>query len=108
MQTSSVTSLDDERHDPRCFVRPELVPETVATNERGASSIALTRREREIALLLIDQLSNRDIASKLAISERTVEHHVQSVLGQLHLRSRFQVTADLIAVTSFSTKTRRT
>jgi len=56
----------------------------------------LTARECEVALLLTEQVSNREIGRRLRISERTVEHHVQSVLARLGLRSRFQVTDDLL------------
>jgi predicted ATPase/DNA-binding SARP family transcriptional activator/DNA-binding CsgD family transcriptional regulator len=52
----------------------------------------LSRREREIALLVARGLTNRRIASKLVISERTVEHHVANILRKLDLRSRAQIT----------------
>ncbi|WP_340682969.1 LuxR C-terminal-related transcriptional regulator [Amycolatopsis coloradensis] len=38
-------------------------------------------REREIVALLADALSNRRIAEKLVLSERTVEGHVRSILA---------------------------
>jgi non-specific serine/threonine protein kinase len=38
-------------------------------------------------------LSNRDIAERLVVSERTAENHVQHVLNRLGLRSRAQVAA---------------
>jgi DNA-binding NarL/FixJ family response regulator len=49
---------------------------------------ALTRRESEILGLLGLGLSNRDIAERLVISPKTVEHHVSRILGKLKLRSR--------------------
>jgi predicted ATPase/DNA-binding CsgD family transcriptional regulator len=57
----------------------------------------LTRREIEVARLLADSLSNRGIAEHLGISERTVEHHVESILSRLGLRSRWLVTPDVLA-----------
>jgi DNA-binding CsgD family transcriptional regulator len=56
----------------------------------------LTRREREIAGLVAQGLSNKDIGARLVISPRTAEAHVQHVLSKLGLASRLQV-ADLIA-----------
>ncbi len=56
----------------------------------------LTRREVEIARLVADGLSNRTISDRLGISERTVEHHVASVLAQLGIRSRWLITPQLL------------
>ena len=54
---------------------------------------ALSRREREVVQLLVQELSNAQIGAKLFISPKTVEHHVSSILGKLALRSRFEVAA---------------
>jgi DNA-binding CsgD family transcriptional regulator len=51
----------------------------------------LTPREREVASLVADGLSNRDIAVKLVITEGTVEVHVKRILSKLGFRSRSQV-----------------
>ncbi|MEU8632955.1 AAA family ATPase [Amycolatopsis sp. NPDC048633] len=53
----------------------------------------LTGREREIATLVADALSNRQIAHRLVLSERTVESHVRSVLAKLGLANRTEVAA---------------
>jgi DNA-binding CsgD family transcriptional regulator len=98
-------ALIDESCDPSCFVRAErdMPPPDVASRRmRLSRDAALTARELEVASLLARQISNREIAGKLHISERTVEHHVQSVLGRLALRSRFQVTEDLLAQHGFA------
>lgn len=57
----------------------------------------LTAREREVAALIADGLSNREIAARLHISQRTAETHVQHILNKLGLHSRTQIavrTAD--------------
>lgn len=53
----------------------------------------LTEREREVADLLAQAMSNRDIADRLVLSERTVESHVRNILTKLGFTSRTQVAA---------------
>ena len=60
-------------------------PTTVRTD-----ADALTPREREVASLLADGLSNRDIAAALVITETTAEVHVKHILSKLGFRSRSQ------------------
>jgi DNA-binding NarL/FixJ family response regulator len=50
----------------------------------------LTAREHEVLSLIAAGLSNRDIAHRLSISERTARTHVSSILDKLGLRSRTQ------------------
>jgi DNA-binding NarL/FixJ family response regulator len=57
---------------------------------------ALTAREREILVLVAQGHSNRDIADRLVISERTARTHVSNVLAKLQLPSRTQ--AALLAI----------
>ncbi|MEU4601687.1 LuxR C-terminal-related transcriptional regulator [Kribbella sp. NPDC023972] len=51
----------------------------------------LTRREHEIAVLIGEGLSNREIAGRLVISQRTAETHVEHILSKLGFASRTQV-----------------
>src|SRR5262249_51769791 len=51
----------------------------------------LTAREREVAALVATGLSNREIASRLVVSERTVEKHVENALAKLTFGSRAQL-----------------
>lgn len=53
----------------------------------------LTRREWEIAHLLSEGLSNKEIASRLVISQRTAETHVERILTKLGFTSRLQVVS---------------
>ena len=63
----------------------------VQVSVRKTASNGLTAREREIAGLIADGLSNRDIAETLVISEATVEVHVKHILNKLAFKSRTQV-----------------
>lgn len=60
-------------------------------------SDALTQREHEVAQLIAEGLSNRQIASQLFLSERTVDTHVQNMLNKLGFTSRTQVAAWAVA-----------
>jgi len=66
----------------RKLTRSLVAPQQTAT--------ALTRREREILVLVAQGGSNRDIAKALVISERTARTHVSNVLTKLGLASRTQ------------------
>lgn len=56
-----------------------------------AMDIALSRREREVADLVAQGLTNRDIAERLVISERTAEGHVEQIRNKLGFHSRTQI-----------------
>jgi DNA-binding NarL/FixJ family response regulator len=53
----------------------------------------LTRRERQVALLIAQGKSNRTIAEALVLGERTVEGHVSRILSKLGSTSRAQIAA---------------
>lgn len=54
---------------------------------------SLTQREQDVLALLAHGLTNREIAERLVISAKTVEHHVSQILGKLGLRSRAEAAA---------------
>lgn len=54
---------------------------------------SLTPREQEVAALIAKGLTNREIAARLVVSERTAEGHVQSILNKLTFNSRAQIAA---------------
>ncbi|MGH3767816.1 MAG: ATP-binding protein, partial [Pseudonocardiaceae bacterium] len=51
----------------------------------------LTPREREVAELVAQGLTNREIAARLYLSERTAQNHVQHILTKLDLSNRSQI-----------------
>jgi DNA-binding CsgD family transcriptional regulator len=53
----------------------------------------LSPRERQIAALVADGLSNREIAAQLVVSERTAQNHVQHILAKLGFVNRAQIAA---------------
>ena len=50
-------------------------------------------REREVLALLVEGRTNRQIASQLYISEKTVSVHVSNILAKLNVRSRTEAAA---------------
>ena len=70
-----------------------LALEQAPVEEAPEEPVPLTRRELEVAPLVGSGLSNREIAERLQISQRTVESHVDSILRKLGFGSRTQVVA---------------
>ena len=64
-----------------------------ALQQAAAAEDPLTRREHEIAELVSAGLTNRAIADRLVLSERTVEGHVRNMLAKLQLANRTELTA---------------
>ncbi|MFK4070825.1 LuxR C-terminal-related transcriptional regulator [Streptomyces sp. NPDC029674] len=85
----------------RGWLSPELVPRVLAgmpVQERRQAQPAdcmdrLTGRERDIALLVAQGLSNSEIAQRLVIGHSTVKFHVSNVLQKLRCRDRAQLAA---------------
>lgn len=72
----------------------ELLPRPRALTAHRADKArfgGLTAREREVASLIVAGKSNREIAEKLVLSERTVITHVTSILNKLGFTSRTQI-----------------
>jgi DNA-binding CsgD family transcriptional regulator len=59
--------------------------------------VLLSRREREVAALVAQGLTNREIARTLFLSERTAENHVQHILTKLGFGARTQIAAWAVA-----------
>jgi DNA-binding NarL/FixJ family response regulator len=65
---------------------PSVVSQLVGRRRQGHDPIDdLTERERQVLALMAEGRSNRAIADRLVITERTVEKHVRSILGKLHI-----------------------
>ena len=56
----------------------------------------LTRRQLEVLVLVADGLSNGQIAARLVLSERTVDHHVGAILRKLGVRTRAEASAKAV------------
>jgi non-specific serine/threonine protein kinase len=83
--SEAVTFAVEDRQLPK----PEPEPEPVAGT---GPHTGLTRRELEIARLVADDLTNKQIAARLFLSQRTVDTHVTNILNKLGLSSRVQLS----------------
>jgi DNA-binding CsgD family transcriptional regulator len=67
--------------------------DSLAPTPGRAGAHGLTRREIEVLRLVASGKTNRQIASALVISERTVARHVQNIFAKLRVRSRTAASA---------------
>lgn len=87
LATAEAVSLALER-----VPAPRTAPATAAEPAR-LGDLGLTRREQEVATLIAEGLTNRDIAARLVVAQRTAEGHVENILSKLGFTSRAQVAA---------------
>ena len=73
-------------------------PARGARPDQAAPGIpVLGKREADVARLVADGLTNKEIGTRLFISERTVDSHVRSILNKLGFSSRAQIAAWVVA-----------
>lgn len=86
--------LDGEAPVPRSMAQ-RLLAEFKMTGTATAAAMAdvelLTSREREILALVATGATNRDIATRLFISENTVKNHLKNIMAKLHIQNRVQL-----------------
>lgn len=78
------------------IISPTMAPKLLAeigteTNPAKPDMSALSPREIEIVQLIIEELTDKEIAERLFISLNTVKTHLKNILAKLHLKSRAQV-----------------
>jgi DNA-binding NarL/FixJ family response regulator len=76
------------------YVRKRLRETGAESIPRGSNKATranpanLTRRQMDVLILLMEELTNTEIAARLHISPKTVEHHVSAILDKLDANSR--------------------
>ena len=81
----------DQVLDGKTWVDPEIVDRTNAARQRVASLPPLTPRERELVELVRQGLRNRDIASRLGVTEGTVKVYLHSIFDKVGVGSRTEL-----------------
>jgi DNA-binding NarL/FixJ family response regulator len=81
---------------------PAVVSQLVGRRRQGHDPIDdLSEREREVLALIAEGRSNRAIAERLVITERTVEKHVQSILAKLRIHASQDDHRRVLAVLAY-------
>ena len=88
-------------HGGRRYTDPGFASDVLARRINGTANTpatliaTLTPREREVVTLAAEGMTNKEIARQFDLAEKTVKHHMTSILGKLHARNR--VEASIIA-----------
>jgi DNA-binding CsgD family transcriptional regulator len=85
-----------DEHILRLALDERLDPAPPARNT-SRTSTTLTRREHEVASLVAQGLSNKEIALRLVISQRTAQSHLEHILTKLGFANRAEVAAWIAA-----------
>jgi len=83
---------------PQDLVKGPLERENVRRRWAEDISKRLTRREREVALLIVDGLTSKQIASRLELSEGTVKLHLHAVFQKLGVSKRSDMVVMLSGI----------
>lgn len=74
------------------YIPPNLAQDAPAALDRPRNRSALTPRQLDVLALLVQGISNKDIATRLGLSEGTVKMHVTSIFRELGVSNRTQAT----------------
>ncbi|WP_433739636.1 response regulator [Pseudomonas putida] len=80
------------------FITPEVASKLLSNieeNEAETDKLELSRREEQVIREVSAGLTNKEVASKLLISEQTVKNHMNSLMQKLHVRNRVEAVTAL-------------
>lgn len=76
------------------YIQPDMIPmlnsKMVVRNQDKEKIKELTKREKEVLVLVSEGMFNKEIADKLHISERTVKNHISSIFRKIDVADRTQ------------------
>jgi serine/threonine-protein kinase len=87
--------------DGETVIDPTIVSQLVGRRRREDPHAELTEREREVLSLVAEGLSNKAIAARLFITERTVEAHVKQIFLKLSLSANPESHRRVLAVLAY-------
>jgi DNA-binding NarL/FixJ family response regulator len=68
-------------------VRERIAEERVAVTRQTAHGSILTRREKDVLKLIAENNTSKEIAEKLHLSKRTIDHHRESILSKMEVKN---------------------
>lgn len=87
--------------DGETVIDPTIVARLLGRKRIGDPLGTLTEREREVLSLVAEGLSNRAIAERLFVTDRTVEAHIRQIFGKLDLSESASAHRRVLAVLAF-------
>jgi two-component system nitrate/nitrite response regulator NarL len=78
----------------KLWLSPELLEQYVESSSTGPQKkthLELTAREKLVAELIRQKLSNKEVGCRLQITESTVKFHVKHIFSKLHIHNRFEL-----------------
>jgi DNA-binding NarL/FixJ family response regulator len=87
--------------DGETVIDPTIVSRLVGRRRRNDPLARLTDREREVLALIAEGMSNKAIAARLYVTERTVEAHVTQIFQKLELPGSADQHRRVLAVLAF-------
>jgi DNA-binding NarL/FixJ family response regulator len=87
--------------DGETVIDPTIVSRLVGRRRRQDPLAVLSERERQVLGLIAEGMSNRAIAARLYVTERTVEAHVTQIFHKLHLPESVDQHRRVLAVLAF-------
>ena len=75
------------------FIPPQILSSPESLKPSPSTQFPLSNREAEVLNLLVDGLTNREIAERLSIAEPTIKMHVKNLFRKIGVSNRTQAVA---------------
>lgn len=89
---------DLDKADAAKEIAVPIDPTVAALIRSRISSYALTNKEKQIVMLVLSGLSNKEIARSIAIAEQTVKDHLKHVYGKMGVHQRTALYAKVVGL----------
>jgi DNA-binding NarL/FixJ family response regulator len=101
MELTTLTDALRRLDEGETVVDPTIVSRVLGRRRERSSLASLTPRELEVLALVAEGLSNRAIAARLGVNERTVESHTTQVFQKLDLETSTDIHRRVLAVLTY-------
>jgi DNA-binding NarL/FixJ family response regulator len=101
MELTTLTDALRRLEDGETVIDPTIVSRVLGRRRERSSLANLTPRELEVLALVAEGLSNRAIATRLGVNERTVESHTTQVFQKLGLETSTEIHRRVLAVLTY-------